>query len=289
MTLLAAPEANAASTMTAATSSREISPLAMVLPGASTSGALGGSPFSPAGRTMTYSTPLACRCFSPTSFSSSTPPNALVILKPGVSAAPMARPSVRMEEMSTTRLTPAALAASVRCTTPSLSTACAAAPILKGLPGTNPVHTMATSNPFICAARVPASAVTSKPASRPTPPASSPIFFAFSVERTAATTSTSPPRLRSSATTSTPVWPVAPITSTLGVEGGAGGASGETPSAATAGTSSSLAKAGRTNGWEMARAARAERAWRRDATAGEDAEEDSSFEEAEAEAEAERR
>jgi hypothetical protein len=91
-----------------------------------------------------------------------------------------------------------------------------------------------------------ASAVTSNPGSSVTPPASRPIFFALSGERTAAMTwekryklhlqkqvlkpgfhcigsglkpggfqamghpTSAPPRLRSSATTSAPVWPVAP-------------------------------------------------------------------------------
>ena len=78
---------------------------------------------------MQYSNPLAIRCFSPTSFSSSTPPNAFVILNPGESSAPIARPSTRIDDTSTTRFTPASFAASTRCTTPSLSTARAAADI----------------------------------------------------------------------------------------------------------------------------------------------------------------
>eukprot|EP00982_Pelagococcus_subviridis_P011410 31084-Pelagococcus_subviridis.AAC.4 len=54
---------------------------------------------------MTYSSPLPCKYFSPTSFSSRTPPNAFVILNPGDPSAPIARPSVRMEDTSTSRFT----------------------------------------------------------------------------------------------------------------------------------------------------------------------------------------
>mmetsp|Transcript_38319 Transcript_38319/g.61474 ORF Transcript_38319/g.61474 Transcript_38319/m.61474 type:complete len:201 (-) Transcript_38319:301-903(-) len=200
----------------------------MTLPGVRMSVVFGGSLLRPAGRTMVYSRPLACRYFSPTNFSSSTPPKAFVILNPGESVAPMVRPSVRIEETSTTRLTPAAFAASTMCTTPSLSTACAAAPILNGLPGTKPVHTMTTSAPRIPAASAVALAVTSNPGKRVTPPASRPIFLALSGERTAATTS-APPRFRSSSTTSRPVCPVAPTTSTVG------SASPVTPAAAWGG------------------------------------------------------
>ena len=202
----------------------------MTFPGVAISAVFGGSPRKPAGLTMTYSTPDACRCFSPTSFSSSTPPKALVILNPGESAAPMARPSVRMDDMRTTRLTPAALAASTMCTTPSLSTAWAALDILNGLPGTNPVHTTATSVFFMRSARMSAGAVTSKLGRSATPPLSMPSLVAFSGERTAAVMS-APPRLRSSSTTSWPVWPVAPMTRIFGLDAGAGGGGGLASSA----------------------------------------------------------
>ena len=202
----------------------------MTFPGVAISAVFGGSPRKPAGLTMTYSTPDACRCFSPTSFSSSTPPKALVILNPGESAAPMARPSVRMDDMRTTRLTPAVLAASTMCTTPSLSTAWAAVDILNGLPGTNPVHTTATSVFFMRSARMSAGAVTSKLGRSATPPLSMPSLVAFSGERTAAVMS-APPRRRSSSTTSWPVWPVAPMTRIFGLDAGAGGGGVSTSSA----------------------------------------------------------
>ena len=136
--------------------------------------------------------------------------------------------------MRTTRLTPAAFAASTRCTTPSLSTACAAWAILNGLPGTNPVQITTTSVPFMGPARTSAGAVTSKPGRSSTPPLSMPSFEAFSGERTAAVMP-APPRLRSSSTTSWPVCPVAPTTRILGgTETGAAGGAATTSSSASA-------------------------------------------------------
>ena len=191
----------------------------MTFPGVTTSSVFGGSPRRPAGRTMQYSTPESMSALSPTSFSSKTPPNALVILNPGESSAPIARPSVRMEEMSTIRFTvPLRFAASTKCTTPSLSTARAAAAILNGFPGTKPVHTttISASTDFIAVARASADIVTSKPGNNSTSPLSTPSFFAFSSDRTAATTAASAsPRRRSSSTTRRPVLPVAPTTSTV--------------------------------------------------------------------------
>mmetsp|Transcript_34144 Transcript_34144/g.88636 ORF Transcript_34144/g.88636 Transcript_34144/m.88636 type:complete len:240 (+) Transcript_34144:397-1116(+) len=136
-----------------------------------------------------------------------------------------------MDDTSTNLDTPACLAASTRCTVPTLSTAWACSPILKTLsPGTNPVaHTTASTEPM-AAAKVSTGDVTSI-LTNCTPSASMPRSRALSKLRTPAKISTPPMDFKAS-TTSLPVAPVAPTTRTFFPAAWAPGTSAKTGDAA---------------------------------------------------------
>mmetsp|Transcript_22599 Transcript_22599/g.45769 ORF Transcript_22599/g.45769 Transcript_22599/m.45769 type:complete len:258 (+) Transcript_22599:351-1124(+) len=136
-----------------------------------------------------------------------------------------------MEETITTFRTPAFLAASMRRHVPTLSTACAAAFILRGLPGTNPRATTRESAPARAASMSASESETTSRRRRATDAAAStePTFWtmaprttvlssdralvAFSTLRTPPTTERPGVEARRSRTRR-PVWPVAPATTT---------------------------------------------------------------------------
>mmetsp|Transcript_36017 Transcript_36017/g.69986 ORF Transcript_36017/g.69986 Transcript_36017/m.69986 type:complete len:212 (-) Transcript_36017:385-1020(-) len=174
-----------ASTSTWATLSREISPVKVVSSRATTSEPDGAASLSPPGRTIVKSSPDFLRYFSATSFSSSAPPKAFVITKPGFFSCPISLPLVRIDEINTNFFTPVFLAASTSLMVPSLSTAWASFENSNGLPGTKPVAQITASTPETAFSRSFSGEVTSNCTSS-TLPSAMPSFFAFSRLRTPA-------------------------------------------------------------------------------------------------------
>mmetsp|Transcript_53529 Transcript_53529/g.120670 ORF Transcript_53529/g.120670 Transcript_53529/m.120670 type:complete len:247 (-) Transcript_53529:353-1093(-) len=218
-------------THTSATRSRETSPEFSVSSFDTTRLPDGAEALRPPGRTMVKSRPESRRYFSATSFSSSTPPKAFVIWKPALLSWPQARAFVRIEDTSTTFLTPAFFAASTNAMVPRLSTRWASLPISKGLPGTKPVATMrasaplmvptiestlslATSSFFSATPLVLTASTCSSMAPRTVSEELASAFSAFAMSRTPPTTLT-PPALLSCSTMRRPVCPVAPATTTV--------------------------------------------------------------------------
>mmetsp|Transcript_23074 Transcript_23074/g.49129 ORF Transcript_23074/g.49129 Transcript_23074/m.49129 type:complete len:253 (-) Transcript_23074:82-840(-) len=158
--------------------------------------------------------------------------------KPGDFSCPQLRPFVKILETITIFFTlPAFLAASISLIVPTLSTSWAAAFILSGFPGMNPVaitndsapamlaarsstESLTTSNRFRATAEVSTEATFWTMAPRTTVDDSSREVAALSTLRTPPMTSRFPADA-SRSKTRRPVWPVAPATTTLGTEGAA--------------------------------------------------------------------
>mmetsp|Transcript_24560 Transcript_24560/g.79403 ORF Transcript_24560/g.79403 Transcript_24560/m.79403 type:complete len:225 (-) Transcript_24560:177-851(-) len=171
--------------------------------------------------------------FSAWIFSSRTWPKAFVTTKPGEFSCPQLRPLVRMDDTRTIFGTFAWSAASTSLTVPRLSTAWAAASIVRGLiPGTKPVATTTASTPSKAEAICWTSSFTTSSrfkvvasvevtpatcwimAPRTATELSARALAPFSTSRTPPTTDT-PSIFDSLSTTRRPVCPVAPATNTV--------------------------------------------------------------------------
>mmetsp|Transcript_14519 Transcript_14519/g.28350 ORF Transcript_14519/g.28350 Transcript_14519/m.28350 type:complete len:208 (-) Transcript_14519:178-801(-) len=155
--------------------------------------------------------PLDLSARSATSFSSSTPPNALVMTKPGLFSWPHARPLVRIELTMTNFEIFAAEAASISLQVPTLSTAWASLPISNGLPPAKPTAHTILSTPSSAAAIWSTLSVISR---WRRDLASSAFALLLVGSRTPPMTFTAPAAVRAEQTRR-PVLPVAPATNTV--------------------------------------------------------------------------